>query len=264
MTTAESPSTSRLFRDDIETGGSKVWSLRYEYIDDVKPKTTSFDDYDDWLPNILSPAGDPVEVGAAPVHITFDVTEKYLFVAVYSGGALAAVPFDESGALGEPTSIVQARRLSFLPLFFFLPSSSRRSVFLSPSRVRDHSKKRARSSCSVAGGNGRVQHYGSGVDPARQEAPHVHGTVVAPGAKGGTTTIVYACDLGLDRVFWCDAHFDGATSTRVRRLLFLSGGCEQRQHLLTHDASSFGILSTSWQVRLRRRHRRADERDGEP
>lgn len=140
MTTAESPTTSRLLRDDIETGGSKVWSLRYEYIDDVKPKTASFDDYDDWLPNVLSPAGDPVEVGAAPVHITFDVTEKYLFVAVYSGGALAAVPFDESGALGEPTSIVQARRLSFLPLFFFLPSSSRRSVFLSPSQVRDHSK----------------------------------------------------------------------------------------------------------------------------
>ena len=47
-----------------------------------------------------------------------------------------------------------------------------------------------------------VQHHGSGVDPERQDAPHVHATAVIAREDGAST--VYAMDLGLDRVFWYD------------------------------------------------------------
>mmetsp|Transcript_13476 Transcript_13476/g.16048 ORF Transcript_13476/g.16048 Transcript_13476/m.16048 type:complete len:440 (-) Transcript_13476:47-1366(-) len=47
----------------------------------------------------------------------------------------------------------------------------------------------------------QVQHYGHGVNEDRQEAPHVHGLYVTPLGNEGLS-LVYAMDLGLDRIFW--------------------------------------------------------------
>jgi 6-phosphogluconolactonase len=121
---------------------------------------------------ILEAIGDPVEVGSAPVHLSLDVLGKFVFVANYVEGSLAAVPVNsEDGSLGPVAS--------------------------------------------------KVFHFGNGTDPERQEAPHVHGTFVAPksavlggdgsGVSGGS--VVYAMDLGLDRIFWYD--FDPTTGLLV-------------------------------------------------
>ncbi len=46
-------------------------------------------------------------LGATPCHISFDANKKFLLVANYVGGNIAALPILEDGQLGAPTGMVQ-------------------------------------------------------------------------------------------------------------------------------------------------------------
>ncbi|MGV3772695.1 MAG: lactonase family protein [Verrucomicrobiales bacterium] len=46
-------------------------------------------------------------MGAAPCHVSIDKTGKFLFVANYTGGSVAAYPIKEDGSLGSPSAFVQ-------------------------------------------------------------------------------------------------------------------------------------------------------------
>jgi len=48
-------------------------------------------------------------LGQSPCHLSFDKTGKYLFVANYSSGSIAAFPILPDGRLGEHTAMVQHR-----------------------------------------------------------------------------------------------------------------------------------------------------------
>ena len=79
------------------------------------------------------------------------------------------------------------------------------SVFKSPSRIVDHT--------------------GHGINPQRQESPHVHSVVFSPDKR-----YVLACDLGLDTVFVYDRDLNIISSSTVpsgagaRHLVFSSDG----------------------------------------
>lgn len=45
--------------------------------------------------------------GGAPCHLSLDRSERFLFVANYSGGSIAVLPVNTDGKLGQATSIVQ-------------------------------------------------------------------------------------------------------------------------------------------------------------
>lgn len=45
--------------------------------------------------------------GGAPCHVSLDRSEKFLFVANYSGGSIAVLPVNTDGQLGHATSIIQ-------------------------------------------------------------------------------------------------------------------------------------------------------------
>ncbi len=45
--------------------------------------------------------------GGAPCHLSLDRSEKFLFVANYSGGSIAVLPVNTDGKLGQATSIIQ-------------------------------------------------------------------------------------------------------------------------------------------------------------
>ena len=45
--------------------------------------------------------------GGGPCHLSIDATGKWLFVANYGGGSVAAFPLRDDGTLGEATAFVQ-------------------------------------------------------------------------------------------------------------------------------------------------------------
>ncbi|WP_225333824.1 lactonase family protein [Halomicrobium urmianum] len=45
--------------------------------------------------------------GADPCHCTADATGQYLLAAHYTGGAVAMLPIEDDGAVGEPTAVVE-------------------------------------------------------------------------------------------------------------------------------------------------------------
>ncbi|MBL7849816.1 MAG: lactonase family protein [Cyclobacteriaceae bacterium] len=53
--------------------------------------------------------------GAAPCHLSFDQTGRYLMVANYVGGNAAIFPVTSNGTLGEPTALVQHTGFSLDP-----------------------------------------------------------------------------------------------------------------------------------------------------
>ncbi|GMH86085.1 hypothetical protein TL16_g10430 [Triparma laevis f. inornata] len=116
-----------------ETSGSSIHSLSYN------PK--------DYTLSHLSSS----ETGDAPVYISLDLTNQYIFSANYMGGSLSVTPINKYGMLGESVS---------------------------------------------------YKHFGNGPDMDRQEASHVHGVVTQPSSISSTTSIVYAVDLGIDRIVW--------------------------------------------------------------
>ncbi len=46
-------------------------------------------------------------LGATPCHVSFDASKKFLLVANYVGGNIAALPILEDGQLGAPTGMIQ-------------------------------------------------------------------------------------------------------------------------------------------------------------
>jgi 6-phosphogluconolactonase (cycloisomerase 2 family) len=125
------PSLSVLYA--TETGGSGVWSLSVNRTNATATPSLKIGSY--------------VATGDAPVYLSFDITNQFIFVANYNGGSLSAVSLDSDGQVDVLSS--------------------------------------------------QVQHYGHGVNPERQEAPHVHGLFVTPKGDSSTESIVYAMDLGM-------------------------------------------------------------------
>lgn len=79
-----------------ETGGSGIWSLAISNTTDVAPKLT---------------LGNYVETGDAPVYLSFDITNQYLFVANYNGGSLSAVKLDDIGQVSFLSSQVLKKKI---------------------------------------------------------------------------------------------------------------------------------------------------------
>lgn len=53
--------------------------------------------------------------GDGPCHVSIDRTGRYALVANYGSGSVAALPINEDGSLGEPTSVVQHEGSSVNP-----------------------------------------------------------------------------------------------------------------------------------------------------
>src|SRR5688572_1912046 len=63
----------------------------------------------------LRPLNEQSARGAGACHLTVDPAGKYVLVANYGGGNIAALPIKEDGALGEATGFVQHRGSSVNP-----------------------------------------------------------------------------------------------------------------------------------------------------
>lgn len=63
----------------------------------------------------LTPINRKATHGAAPCYVTVDAKAKFVLVANYTGGNVAVLPIEESGALGEACCVIQHKGSSVNP-----------------------------------------------------------------------------------------------------------------------------------------------------
>jgi len=87
--------------------------------------------------------------------------------------------------------------------------------------------------CSLTPGDAKA-HAGHSVNPMRQGAAHVHSFVPAP--YGDNKGAVYACDLGMDRIFSYDVGSDGKLSHQQETKVAAGSG---PRHIVNHQDKPF-------------------------
>ena len=85
-----------------------------------------------------------------------------------------------------------------------------------------------------------VKHYGSSVNKSRQEAPHAHSVIFAPGSP----TLVLVADLGLDRIMLYDLDLTrGKLVPRARPSITIHPGAGPRHMAFSSDARTLYVAN---------------------
>jgi 6-phosphogluconolactonase len=114
--------------------------------------------------------------GDDPCYASVDTSGGWLLTANYSSGSLTVLPIQADGRLGERTQRIIHEGASTDP---------RR-------RIAAYDDTRGPIIIKVMGGTGALP----GANPERQDAPHAHSILFAPGGR-----FTLAADLGMDRVW---------------------------------------------------------------
>ena len=125
--------------------------------------------------------------GAGTCHVSVDAAGRYVFVANYDAGSIAAFPIQPDGSLGKATAT--------------------------------------------------VQHKGASVNAQRQKEPHAHSIYADPKGR-----LVYACDLGTDKVYAYRLDLEKGTLTPDETATTTIAPGSGPRHLAFHPDGRFAYV----------------------
>ncbi|HEX5177590.1 MAG TPA: lactonase family protein [Chthoniobacteraceae bacterium] len=130
----------------------------------------------------------------SPSFLALHPTKKFLYAVneVDGSGGVSAFAIEAGGKLRplnqQPSRGAGACHLSV--------DAAGKTVFVANYGAGNIAALPIKPDGSLAPATGFVQHHGSSADPQRQKEPHAHS--IYPGSDG---TLVYACDLGTDKIY---------------------------------------------------------------
>lgn len=139
--------------------------------------------------------GEPAVVAEVPdpAWVTLSPDKKYLYAI--SGSAAQAIGFKVDGTSGQLTPLPAEKSPAAAPPSHLAVDATGRTLLAANYREGYVSAIPIHTDGTLGAPNS-IRHSGTGPNPKRQEAPHVHSVTLSPDNR-----FVMVCDLGLDKVF---------------------------------------------------------------